>query len=87
MTISRRTFILVGGLVPAAPLLALLPLRSAHAESGSSRLPREQAAQAADANDIVLKIDGWHVDANPPAAPAGGEVWITLSPSWRAAWR
>jgi hypothetical protein len=87
MTISRRTFILVSGLVPAAPLLASLPLRSAHAESVLSRQPRQQAAYAADANEIALKIDGWHVGINGPTASEGGEVWITVGTSWRSAWR
>ena len=85
MTMSRRTFIVVTGLVPASPLLASLPIRSTYAES-PSRLDRQRhLVHGSDANDLVLKIEGWEeAGAN---APVEGELWITIGPSWRSAWR
>ncbi len=79
MTMDRRTLMLGTAFASALPALPVLG-------SGISGalLPAPPGADDADPAAIVFSIDGWH-----PHADLGGDeqVWISVSPSWRATWR
>jgi hypothetical protein len=49
-----------------------------------SLLPVALPTRAAETNRLVMKIDGW---STPDQRGADEEVWITVSRSWRTAWR
>ena len=95
MMIRRRAFLLGTGLVAAAPLLAKVPIRSIIEESSSPEaLLEAQVTHEANANDLLMKIEGWtdHDDvasstidsALRRSAPDG--VWLVINRSWRTAW-
>ena len=77
MLISRRTFIVMTGLLPAAPLAARVT-----AVSTSAQMPLRIASSKVDARELLLKIDGWNVHE-----PGGNDAWFTINRSWRTAWR
>jgi len=91
MRIRRRTFIFGTGLMAAAPTLANLLSGPAVARLPSWRvaepLPPRPAAGGTRAHGPVLRIEGWDVRDDAPVASAGDEVWISISQSWRSAWR
>ena len=72
MTMTRRTFLLSSGVIVASPVLANALLR----------LEEHRDDRTSDANDIVLKIEGWSQGGDETNA-----VWINVGPSWRTAWR
>jgi len=81
MKIGRRTFILATGLAAAAPAFAKV---FAVARTYASPPP------ASLQDHLVFKVDGW--SASDPvsiggAPQPGEEVWISVSRSWRTAWR
>ena len=47
-------------------------------------LPSQQPPSAASQSGVVFKIRGWSV---PDDREDVNQVWITVSNSWRAAWR
>ncbi|MCP3408125.1 hypothetical protein [Bradyrhizobium sp. CCGB01] len=72
MMITRRIFLLGSGALIAPTALAnAVPQRREH-----------QDLRILEANDVVLKIVGWSNGGDDANA-----VWITISPSWRTAWR
>jgi hypothetical protein len=68
MTIDRRAFVAGTTLVAFAPAIGFLP--------------PALATPAANANDLVFKIEGWS-DSDDSA----DEVWLRVGRSWRTAWR
>lgn len=81
MKIGRRTFILSTGLAAAAPAFAkVFAVARTHASPPPASLQ----------DNLVFKIDGWNardlasIDGAPPACE---EMWISVSRSWRTAWR
>ena len=68
--IDRRKFVSGTALVAIVPTLSLLPVG----------LP----TPAAEANRLVMKIDGW---STPGQRGTDEEIWITVDRSWRTAWR
>lgn len=100
--IDRRTFIgtsLDAGV--AATVANFLPLSSilqAHRSPLPNPLPTELIPGGMDMNSVVFKIDGWDgcgdVTGDGPKIsdrvtniPKSDHVWITISQSWRTAWR
>jgi len=79
MRISRRIFIKSTSLAAAAPAFASL-FAVSRVRASPSTSPQ---------NNLVFKIAGWSArdfvstDGSPPAE----EVWISVSRSWRTAWR
>ena len=47
-------------------------------------LPSQQPSSAADQSRVVFMIRGWSVQDDPASAD---QAWVTVSNSWRAAWR
>ena len=47
-------------------------------------LPSQQPSAAASQDRVVFMIRGWSVQDDRASA---NQVWITVSNSWRAAWR
>jgi hypothetical protein len=80
MKIGRRTFILATGLAAAAPAFAKV-FALARTYASPPALPQDH---------LVFKIDGWS-DSDPVsiggASAAGEEMWVSVSRSWRTAWR
>ncbi len=68
MTIDRRAFVAGTTLVAFAPAVGFLPT--------------VLSAPAANANNLVFKIEGWSVPSD-----SADEVWIRVGRSWRTAWR
>jgi hypothetical protein len=68
MAIDRRAFVAGTTLVAFAPAVGFLPTALSE--------------PAANANNLVFKIEGW-------SAPNDNadEVWIRVGRSWRTAWR
>ena len=100
MVIDRRAFIHGAAVVTSVPTLArLLCLSStlpSHASpiSGSVQAPRPAAGSAM--NSVIFKIDGWerHDDIGVDRSERSStnrsndhEVLLTISQSWRTAWR
>jgi hypothetical protein len=81
MKMGRRTFILGAGLAAAAPALAgLFALARTYASPPPAPLQ----------DNLVFRIDGW--SASDPVSiggvsATGEEVWLSVSRSWRTAWR
>jgi len=72
MTMTRRTFLLSSGVIVASPVLA-------NAWPRFDELPDRRSSEA---NDVVLKIEGWSQGGDDANA-----VWINVGPAWRTAWR
>ena len=70
MMIDRRKFMSGTTLVAVMSSLSLLPVAL--------------LTPAAEANRLVMKIDGW---STPGQHGTDEEVWITVDRSWRTAWR
>jgi hypothetical protein len=68
MTIDRRAFVAGTTLVAFAPAVGFLPTTL--------------SAAAANANNLVFKIEGWSVPSD-----SADEVWIRVGRSWRTTWR
>lgn len=68
MTIDRRAFVAGAALVAFAPTVGFLPA--------------SLSTSAANANELVVKIEGWSVPNDNADA-----VWIRVGRSWRTAWR
>jgi hypothetical protein len=47
-------------------------------------LPAQQSSSAASQSGVVFMIHGWSVEDDCTSA---NKVWITVSNSWRTAWR
>ena len=72
---NRREFIASTTLVFVVPTISLLPI---------SLLPSQQPSSAASQSRVVFMIRGWSVQDDRAGA---NQVWITVSNSWRTAWR
>jgi hypothetical protein len=83
-----------------ATVLSWFPTAPSRASPQPNPLPSQLPANGTDMNCIVFKIDGWHCCDNvsingSTAAPTdfsgnslvGKRVLISISQSWRAAWR
>lgn len=66
--IDRRAFVAGTALLAVAPAVGFLPTTL--------------SASAANANNLVFKIEGWSVPSD-----SADEVWIRVGRSWRTAWR
>ena len=47
-------------------------------------LPSQQPASAADQSRVVFMIHGWSIQDD---SASDNQVWMTVSNSWRTAWR
>lgn len=80
MMIDRRTFVIQGAtLLATASALANVLTRSSPARTA---LITEGGS---DESSMTFKIHGW--DHYGGDASNGNEVWFTINPSWRTAWR
>jgi len=77
--IRRRSFLIGGGGIVAAPVFARLTLGASAA--CDAPLPTTIADIACTPN-VALRIDGWD-----GAVDSGNDVWVQINSSWRANWR
>ncbi|MFL9982611.1 hypothetical protein [Paraburkholderia sediminicola] len=104
MTVDRRTFIMGTTLIATAPALAKLMALSSTVQVDASVLPdlspQQLAADRADANRDLFKIDGWErrddlaIDGSTIASAedathdlTNDQILISINQSWRATWR
>jgi len=71
---NRRTFLITCGGAIAVPAVAQFALPAA-----AQALPSSTSARAPTP---VLRVEGWD-----SATGSAGDVWLQVSPSWRANWR
>jgi hypothetical protein len=78
--LERRSFLISCGCIVAG---------LAAAEAGTPDVPAmvlpPRPSETSEAPGVALRVQGW--DAPEPAEGAGGQIWISIDRSWRAAWR
>ena len=88
MTMNRRTFILSTGLVAAAPALASVLTTSPNLGSsmspGAGSLQSDLPVTETAGYDLPFRIDGWEPRDE---LTDDDRMSISISQSWRAAWR
>lgn len=62
------------------PVTGRIPVQTLGANSAV------ELTEAIGAEDLLLRIDGWHTSDEPGLA-ADNQAWVHINSSWRAVWR
>jgi hypothetical protein len=87
--LGRRLFLIACGGIVGAPAVAktwpLLATSNRPRTPPADPLPTQAPPDATQLEVPVLQIEGW--DTHLSKEPARSQVWISISRSWRTAWR